>query len=128
MKVDVYWNLHKSMWSVRHKGKVIQHRSDVHIKDAQFVVQPAGRAKVTKTRRKNVHAFVRGQLSVPFITQGFERVRYNPYKFKTFVDAKTESPLATSDMVYLDSEGRCFADLGGINDEDLSPCEKETVS
>ena len=64
-KVDVYKNLHKDIWSVRNRktGRVITHKKLVHVRDASFVVQPAGRNKVLAEKRKNVHAFVRGQLS-----------------------------------------------------------------
>jgi hypothetical protein len=67
MKVEVYFNLHNHLWSVRalsgrDKGRVIGHASKVMIRDARFAVQAAGRAKVLKERQKNVHAFVRGDL------------------------------------------------------------------
>ena len=60
MKVEIYYNLHKNVFSVRHKGRVIQHTSMAVIKDAEYVVRPAGRAKVLREGKKNVHAFVRG--------------------------------------------------------------------
>ena len=62
MKCDVYYNLHKHKLSVRHKGKVIGHHYAALIKNPKFVVQPAGRDKVRREKRKNVHAFVRGEL------------------------------------------------------------------
>ena len=64
MKVEVYRNLHKNCWSVRDckTKKVIKHVQSAYIKNAELVVQPAGRSKVLREQRKNVHAFVRGQL------------------------------------------------------------------
>ena len=61
MRVEVYYNLHKNVFSVRHKGRVIQHTKMAVIKDAEYVVRPAGRAKVLREGKKNVHAFVRGE-------------------------------------------------------------------
>ena len=46
MRVEVYYNLHKNLFSVRHKGKVIMHTYDVQITNPTFVVRPSGRAKV----------------------------------------------------------------------------------
>lgn len=60
MKVEVYWNLRKKCYSVRHKGKVIAHVPFITLKDVKWVVQPAGRRRVRRQNRKNVHAFARG--------------------------------------------------------------------
>lgn len=70
-KVEVYRNLHLSnrktneaVWSVRQSGKVVAHfhASDgiLLVKDAELVVQPGGFKRAQKTRKRNVHAFVRG--------------------------------------------------------------------
>lgn len=90
LKVEVYWNLHRDCFSVRslegdHKGRVIAHLPEVRLADARFVVQPAGREKVRREKRKTVHAFVRGrwQQSVPNVIRVC--VSYNPYKHDTFV-------------------------------------------
>ena len=63
MKVEVYYNLHRHLFSIRHKGKVIGHRRYVSLSDVTFAVQPAGRKKVLETGQKNVHAFVRGDVT-----------------------------------------------------------------
>ena len=95
MKVDVYWNLHKKLYSVRHKGKVIAHVPFVTMKDVQWVVQPAGRRRVLRERKKIVHAFARGtwmygkdelelQNERLHLTKR-QPVMYNPYHHKSFV-------------------------------------------
>ena len=104
-KVDVYYNLHKKIFSVRYKGIVILHSDDVFIKDAEFVVQPAGRAKVLTERKKNVHAFVRGTLSNIQNSEDYfsmpDQATYNPYKYSTFVNKETEEPLYNAKIVHL---------------------------
>ena len=60
MKVEVYWNLRKKCYSVRSKGKVIAHVPFITLKDVEWVVQPGGRRRVRRQKRKNVHAFARG--------------------------------------------------------------------
>lgn len=92
---DVYFNLHKHVWSVRTKGKV-KHHVDIVVfnEGANFVVQPAGRKKVLEEKRKNVHAFVRGDVTIisadlkkwqKYVADINTRlVSYNPYKADHF--------------------------------------------
>ena len=108
--IEVYYNLHKLVWSVRTTNpcKVINHcRFMWFPTGGQFVVRPAGRARVLSEQRKNVHAFVRGYGCVidapesidPAIYTG---VTYNPYKFSTFVDISTHAPiLETSNPIIM---------------------------
>lgn len=89
MKVDVYYNLHKKCLSVRHKGKVIRHCDSVIIEGAKFIVSQRGRERVLKEKRKNVHAYVRGELKedidMEYPDHLGTRVFYDPYKYDSFV-------------------------------------------
>ena len=84
MRVEVYFNLHKKLWSVvdLSTGLVVGHVDEIAIKDPSFAVQPAGRRKVLREGRKNVHAFVRGErIERPQVdASGGVPVYYNPYK------------------------------------------------
>ena len=60
IRMECYFNLHKQCLSARPMGGRVQHYRWLNMRDVTFAVQPAGRAKVLKERRKNVHAFVRG--------------------------------------------------------------------
>lgn len=116
MRVEVYRNLHKNCYSVRalegpDKGRVIQHKRRVPLFNPRFVVQPAGRAKVLRDKRKNVHAFVRGDLGTNVdlwdlvtVKPELERVSYNPYKAGDFVDTQGY-PVYTGDMALLTDDG-----------------------
>jgi hypothetical protein len=90
-RVEVYWNLHKDCFSVRalsgpQKGRVVAHVQDIDLSDVTFSVQHSGRNKVLATKRKNVHAFVRGIVCAgPPLTAITEEVTYNPYKHAAFV-------------------------------------------
>jgi hypothetical protein len=94
-RVSVYFNLHKKIWSVRQSGSPVEHHTEVCLRDVRYLVQPAGRAKVLKERRKNVHAFLTGYLvdRVPVPAMSFD-VIYNPYKYSTFVSADDRDPAA----------------------------------
>ncbi len=106
--VEVYYNLHKKTFSVRHAGRVWFHTNVLTLRNAKFAVQPAGRAKVLKEKKKNVHAFVRG-----FFVRGDDHTNhrmlhatqatYNPYKYSTFVDIDTGEPIYEADTVYLNN-------------------------
>jgi hypothetical protein len=119
MRVEVYWNLHKRMFSVRalegpNKGRVIRHSYAVDIADARFIVQKAGRSRVLKNKRKNVHAFVRGidvssnrlepRPQVPNrALHGVEHITYNPYKHDSFVIKSSSTPVSGARYCLLDT-------------------------
>lgn len=89
MQVKVYWNLNKHCWSVQHKGKVVYHLPEVVLKDASFKVSEAGRQRVIKEGRKNVHAFVVGELILDNAPRSSYKtlgspITYNPYKHPWF--------------------------------------------
>ena len=68
MRVRIYWNLHRKAWSVKalhgpHAGRVICHASEVWLTDVKPVVSEAGPQRALRERRKNVHAYLDGDLS-----------------------------------------------------------------
>lgn len=94
MRVFVYWNLHKNLWSVKalsgpDKGRVIAHSKYVILRKAEARVQEAGRQRVLRERRKNVHAGIVGDLvqgeAVDLPWMESRRVTYNPYLYDWFV-------------------------------------------
>lgn len=72
--VKVYRNLHRKCWSVAlPDGRVWLHARELKLcsrgwfntsQECTFVVQPAGRARALKERRRNVHAYVKGPLKI----------------------------------------------------------------
>lgn len=68
MMVFIYFNLHKHLWSVKalsgsRKGKVIYHAESVRVNNPVCKVSEAGRQRVLRERRKNVHAGITGWLT-----------------------------------------------------------------
>lgn len=113
-KTYVYFNLHKHVWSVMVRGLVKRHSEFVCIRDAEFVVRAAGHRKVLEEKRKNVHAFVRGQdvTHVPFggVATG-ERVQisYNPYKGAHFYRKDTGEAVTSAEVVELHADRSVWA-------------------
>lgn len=109
-RVEVYRNIHKSrragrpVYSVRDAKtkRVIAHESLIVLTDAKFKVSEAGRQRVLREKRKNVHAVIEGtwvepgsiDMSGPNLV-----VLYNPYKFSTFVADATKQPVHTAPIV-----------------------------
>ena len=105
MRVEVYFNLHKKTFSVRSakSGKVLLHTDEVHIENPEFVVHQSGRNRVLSEGRKNVHAFVRGDATFFRYTNRprLDTLTYNPYKYASFVDKKTEEPVYKASRAWL---------------------------
>lgn len=107
MKVFVYYNLHKKTWSVKalsgpDKGRVVLHSDYVIVRNARGKVSEAGRQRVLREGRKNVHAGIVGEWSAYDITKlPSRKVTYNPYKYESFVYKDDETPFEGSDVAVL---------------------------
>tara|TARA_R100001594_G_scaffold84532_1_gene119055 strand:+ start:1132 stop:1626 length:495 start_codon:yes stop_codon:yes gene_type:complete len=123
--VEVYYNSHRGSLSVRDAKtkKVFAHSTVVALKDVTFTVQPAGRDKVRRENKKNVHAWVRGTVMAHWAARGYEswddwlfaekrnqcctgaRVKYNPYVNDSFVVEDTEEPISKAKCVMVYATG-----------------------
>ena len=112
MKVFVYFNLHKKVFSVRalegsNKGLVIAHTDKLTLTDVTFKVSEAGRQRVLRERRKNVHAGVVGQwdgiIDAQTVAENTVPVTYNPYLYDSFVLRDNEIPIHWASSAYLDN-------------------------
>ncbi len=124
VKVFVYFNLHRKCLSVKalegeHKGRVIAHASSVGLINCTFKVSEAGRQRVLREKRKNVHAGVVGHLfemgndhAVDIMSRIADPIKYNPYKFASFVHAVNETPVHKAGKAYVvskDGRGAIYA-------------------
>ncbi|QGJ90984.1 hypothetical protein SEA_BIANCATRI92_86 [Mycobacterium phage BiancaTri92] len=109
MRVFVYWNLHRGMWSVKalegpDKGRVITRTQHVILRNVTGKVSEAGRQRVLREGRKNVHAGLVGELvqaEAVNLPKDARPVTYNPRKYETFVYADDESRFQGSDLAVL---------------------------
>ena len=105
-RLEVFYNLHKKIWSVRHRGVVLEHTTGIELDEVSLDVQPAGNARVRREKRKNVHAFVRGKRVEPWkvsCDKNWKEITYNPYKHKTFVFKDTGKPVKKAERVVMDA-------------------------
>lgn len=135
MRVFVYFNLHRKCWSIKalegpRKGRVIGHADYVDLACVEWRVSEAGRQRVLREKKKNVHAGAVGTLEawsepdgtrhgVPFGTTTFDglstddnaadMVTYNPYKGPTFYDKITQVSLNRSEAAFFTANRNIFA-------------------
>ena len=107
MKVFVYYNLHKHVWSIKNRktGLVIAHANTVQLVDVEFKVSEAGRQRVIKDKRKNVHAGVAGTLvgiNFKYIPSMLDKIiSYNPYKGPHFYNVNNNKYIHKADRAIL---------------------------
>lgn len=119
MKVFVYKNLHATrknggitVYSVKalngpDKGRVVARSSHVLLEDVRPKVSEAGRQRVIREGRKNVHAGLVGTL-IHMENQPFhgQKITYNPYKYESFVMAAWDTVVYYgSELAYLSESG-----------------------
>lgn len=91
-RVRVHFNFHKRLFSICQNGIVVDYAKCVWLHNVEFKVGPKGRERVLAEGRKNVHAFLYGDLYMVDETHNHwynnhEAIaRYNPYKYDSFVD------------------------------------------
>lgn len=110
MRVKVYFNLHKNLFSIvalegQKKGRVISHTDTIDLKNCRYRVQKAGRERVIREKRKNVHAYIVGYMTN--IDDDFAKdnmtkeITYNPYKSAYFVNKNDNLAVHNSDYCRL---------------------------
>jgi hypothetical protein len=122
MRVFVYFNLHRKCFSIKalegdRKGRVVAHSTTVLLEGCKFKVSEAGRQRVLREKRKNVHAGVTGtwingdrvESHYEFLSMVGRQVSYNPYKYDSFVIKATEQSVDVADVVGM----KVFADAEG---------------
>lgn len=90
--VKVYWNLHKNCLSVQQDGLVKCHATGVQLHSFEAIVNPAGREKVRREKRKTVHAFIKGMLFTPNtqpLIFDLYQLTYNPYVNNHWTEKET---------------------------------------
>ena len=89
MRVRVYFNLHKKIFSVLDKktGRVSFYAQILTLKNVKFIVKESGRKRVLKDKVKNVHAYIEGDMlnESPINLDLPIKIRYNPYEHESFV-------------------------------------------
>ncbi|ADC52273.1 hypothetical protein BpOF4_21389 (plasmid) [Alkalihalophilus pseudofirmus OF4] len=128
MFVDVYFNIHHEGYSIRcsRTKKVLARCNSVRLKDGEFRVSEKGRQKVLASRRKAVHAYIKGtfiaadetMLDNPQMTQS---VYYNPYKTELFTDVRSGKPMKRAEEVF------CYGRVAYVRDNPIQQEDQPTL-
>jgi len=111
--VRVFKNLKHGCFSIMQGGRICASARAVRLAEVELRVRAAGRERMLRERRRNVHAFAVGRL-VDFVHPGEprtlgplagRRAYYDPYRFSSFVDRETSAPLLGAAVVQLDESG-----------------------
>lgn len=106
--VRVYRNLNTGTLSAQEKTakgwRVTMHPDQIKLKNAKFKVNQAGRKKVLKTKQKNVHAMIEGELVDTKSKVSGKKIVYNPYKTSQFM-LQSGKKVFESEVVSVDSKG-----------------------
>lgn len=113
MRVFVYRNLHKKCLSVRlvATGLVIAHVDIIYLTNCTLKVSQAGRNRVLRDRRKNVHAGVEGEWDpsepIPPVLE-LTPLTYNPYVGPSFISMPSMTPYSSCPWAVI-TANRVFA-------------------
>lgn len=112
MKVFCYRNLHHKgvVWSVKNvkTGLVVDRATTVYLSNVKLKVSEAGRQRVLKQKRKNVHAGPQGdRLARAPPNRQWTRISYNPYVAPFFMHDTYGYPVHFAKYVKLTKNG-CF--------------------
>lgn len=113
-KYYIYRNLHKSSFSIKRRGRVVERPYLFSVENAQFQVSEKSRERAVNENKRNVHAFLVSDnyeiydyddiqyehLKKSILNnEKFEEVTYNPFKYNSFVIKKTGTPVFYAEYV-----------------------------
>ena len=118
-KLRVYRNLHTLNYSCQGKDlgdkgwRVKAHRNRLLLHDATFKVSEAGRERVLREKKKNVHAFIVGEYrGNPMAAiddlcafTSIKPISYNPYAGGFFFDKTTGQEVVSAGVVWVLPQG-----------------------
>ena len=105
--VKVYRNLNRKgkVYSIQQDGLVVAYGNNFGLISPKFKVSEAGRQRVLKEQRKNVHAYMIGLMfAASGDRRGMRRIMYNPYKWDSFIDEHGDK-VFTANAVVIKEEG-----------------------
>lgn len=96
--VEVYRNLHRNCYSIKQDGLVKAHAEHITLDNCTFHVNEVGRDRVRKTKRKEVHAWIKGYISeyTDLPSSELNRIYYNPYKNDHFMHRVEIGPMSAT--------------------------------
>lgn len=111
----IYRNLRNKCWSIQAKvngrWKVVKRAKQLAGQDCFFKISEAGRQRVIRDGRKNVHAWIECRevmISSVFGVDSWPRICYDPYNDETF--KCNGRPIQQASLVYFGQDGAYLAE------------------
>jgi len=111
LKVHVYRNLTKGLWSIRHSGRVIAHSPKVVLMACTMRVREGGRQRAIRDGQRNVHAWIEGMSCSLEVSDSLTEIGYNPFRGPTFTSRPGFLPVYEARFVVLSDDGKAYAVL-----------------
>lgn len=114
--VRVFKNPQRGCYSIMQDGRIKASARQIRLRDAEFTVRESGRLRMLRDNRRNVHAWVVGEL-IDFLhpdaagnleSAAGRTATYNPHRYSSFVDRDTETPLRSAQWVHFDERGLTY--------------------
>jgi len=118
LPVRVFMNLKYGCYSIMQKGVIRASAKQVRLEHVTFRVREAGRLRMLREQRRNVHAFAVGRL-LDYVHPSEARelesmsgrgVYYNPHEAGAFLDCDTRTPVPSAGLVQFNEHGVVYAD------------------
>lgn len=113
--VRIYRNLNGGNYSIKQDEQVVAHTPQIMLHDCKFLVSELGQARARRDKRRNVHACIRGKISLKGgmgttarATDFPARITYNPFEDEGFMCKNlTATPfvVTAADCVVFNSSG-----------------------
>jgi hypothetical protein len=114
-KSFIYRNLRTKTWSRKESnGRVSDRPLEAIIYQPKMIVSAPGRERVRRSRKKVVHAGIKGIVAAVskvetfdatkrsiLLNLGFREITYNPYLYDTFVFEDTKEPVYSASIAYM---------------------------
>jgi len=111
-EADVYWHSRKKAWSVRVAGRVVDHLPCMTATCCRMVVREAERQRAIERGQRSVHAWIRGQISVPVTIDDCVGLIEIGYSFRCaghFTTRPDFRPIRSARLVVFTVTGQAYA-------------------
>lgn len=102
-RASVHWHLRHHIYSVKVAGQRVFEVPSIELRDCTFFIDARLRSMFeARPSRRTVHALIRGTVvGIPSTSINGERVKCDPFKYRTFVRQTDEQPVMTASTVVL---------------------------
>ncbi|WP_445500648.1 hypothetical protein [Microvirga sp. G4-2] len=111
METDVYWCIPRKRWSIRQRGRVINHVTMVTLSRCTMHVRETERLRCLERRQRSVHAWIRGEIQDVTVDHAADLIQigYSPWCVSHFTTRPDFRPIYSARLVVFHSEGRAWA-------------------